>query len=516
MGHDLYDVVVVGAAEPTPDGDARLAATLAQSHGLPVASVVRGMAAKNLCVGEGLGREAAIALVKKLGASGALTSIRKTEASLPEALPEVKVPRTTHPTPVHGNALTDGHTLQGVGALGLPLPGPMRTASTTPAPTRLAPLGNAARTVAAGNARAAGTVPAPVRSAATANQRDAGNTPTPIRARNSGSQRAGGNTPTPVRTANTGTFRAAGNAAPTRTGNSGSDRAAAVAARTAAAPPGTGNAGSFRLSTPVSSPALRPLGAIHAEHAPRAPTPIALPLDDSGSISLSYDSPEANSSFGVGELPKSAEARDPFTLPEQHDTPLELVTDTPGTSISAPAPITLAGADALETSKIVNTSASSGLRLHDQEASSDDERCPTHGVLFDRRTSTACAKCQEEKAGKRNAGSAARGSTRTRRARARLGDNPARRAFMGLFLALALGFLPAALYALKPAAGETARLRAEQADLSSRAGTEQNLRRFDEIDGLVDASHSKAMRNTLIIWVLVGGAVMGAFYKVTA
>ena len=86
---------------------------------------------------------------------------------------------------------------------------------------------------------------------------------------------------------------------------------------------------------------------------------------------------------------------------------------------------------------------------------------------------------------------------------------------MGLFLALFLGFAPAAYYALSPGAGEVERLRAEQAALSERAGTEDNLRRFDQLEDQVEVARSRAMRNTIVIWVAISGVVMAAFYKAT-
>jgi hypothetical protein len=687
MAQELYDVVVVGAAEATPAGEARLAVALANGHGMSVESVARGVAGKNLRMGEGLGREAAVALVKKLGASGALTSIRKTDASLPEARDPrdpARAARAPVPTPLQGIPLpgsAEGHTIQGVGPLATPPPSPTRAA-----PGRLAPLGGgrsggnggggATRTGTTGTYRVpAAITPPPARTGTTGTHRvpaavmpppartgdsgvfrvtnasggpvragdsgifsvtdasggpvrtgdsgifrvtdasggpvrtgdsgvfrvsSAGNVPVrsgdtgnfrvtgagglpvrsgdtgnfqafsagglPVRSGDTGNFQAPGAGGLPVRSGDTGNFQAPGaGGLPVRSGDTGNFqapdaagllvrggdtgnfsspldvpapvpvRSAAPDTARAAAPRARGAAGPSRAPAPGASPALRPLGAPDAEPPPAGPavldlqaslptpvsspiptplsSPVAVPLDDAGSISLSYDAPSAISSFGMAELPKAAGSRDPFALPEQNDAPLELVTDSPSASIARPAPITVAGAAGLNTAKITNTSGSSGLRLTDGESGSDNERCPVHGLLYDRRASTGCRKCQQDKdAGKR---SAARGQVRAPAAPNRLRDNPPRRAFLGLALALGLGFLPAALYALQPAAGEVSRLRAEQADLSRRAGTEANLRRFDALDAQVDGSRTKAMRNTLIIWVVVGGAVMGAYYKVT-
>jgi hypothetical protein len=671
MSQELYDVVVVGAAEATPAGEARLCLALSTTHNMAMDAVARGVAEKNLRMGEALARDAAVALVRKLGANGALTSIRKTEATLPEAR-DVPLPhemregprngRAPIPTPLQGIPLpgsAEGQTIQGVGPLATPPANPTR------APGRLGPLGGSGRSGSTGTAastgnqragtgtyRAVGNTPPPVR---TGVARGAGNTPPPVRTGDSGvfrvtnasggpvragdsgvyrvtdasggpvragdsgvyrvtdasggpvragdsgvyrvtdasggpvrssesgvyriSNASGGpiragesgvyrvspSTEIPVRSGDTGAFRVtSASNIPVRSGDTGTFRVsggkpkakASAPARAAAsgtsrgaagdAPAGRPRAGTTRAPVPGSPPGLRPLGApapapapaAHAEPPTPAPmpleleepdslptpvhtsipaglsAPVAVPLDDSGNISLSYDAPSAISSFGMAELPRPAGGKDPFGLPEQTEAPLELVTDSPSASISRPAPITLAGAAGLNTSKITNTAGSSGLRLTDSETGDDNERCPVHGLLYDRRASTGCKKCQLDKdAGKR---SATRGAARAPDRVARLRDTPPRRAFLGISLALALGFLPAALYALKPAAGEVSRLRAEQADLSMRAGTEDNLRRFDELETLVDGSRDKAMRNTLIIWVLIGGAVMGAYYKITA
>ena len=51
MTQELYDVIVVGAAEATPAGEARLAAALARGRRMPVEAVARAVAEKNLRVG---------------------------------------------------------------------------------------------------------------------------------------------------------------------------------------------------------------------------------------------------------------------------------------------------------------------------------------------------------------------------------------------------------------------------------------------------------------------------------
>jgi hypothetical protein len=426
MTQELYDVIVVGAAEATPAGEARLSATLARAHGLPAATVVRSLAEKNLRMGERLPREAAEALLQQLKASGALTSVRRASAAPVQ---------TPIPTPLHGFAATGSPaaaTLQGLGALNLPLPG-----GRPPAAPTLAPLGAVAA--------------AP-------------------------------------RTGNTGTFRA-----PAPTGNTGNFRAAA---------PGT-NPGSGPKSGPPTGPksggGLRPL----TSGGGAAPA-----------LALAEPAPSTGNAFAP---PATA---DPFTVPDGgEDSPLELALPVSTSTSSVMERVrgfqrhhTLPGASALNTSKITATSSSSGLDVDDEAGETNSERCPTHGLVFDRRKSSACRKCFEEKR------SAARGPARSAQKRRSDGRNmsPAKRAFMGLALALFLGFVPAAYYALFPGAGEVDRLRGEQQVLSEKAGTEENIRRFDQLEDMVASGHWKAIRNTLIIWVAISGVAMAGWYKTTS
>jgi hypothetical protein len=59
------------------------------------------------------------------------------------------------------------------------------------------------------------------------------------------------------------------------------------------------------------------------------------------------------------------------------------------------------------------------------------------------------------------------------------------------------------------------RLRSEQTLLSEKTGTEENMRRFDQLEDMVASGHWKALRNTLIIWVAISGVTMAAWYKTT-
>jgi hypothetical protein len=408
MNQELYDVIVVGAADATPAGEARLAATLARGQGLPVAAVARSVAEKNLRMGERMPREAAASLVQQLKASGALTSVRRASAPAPGQAPM--------PAAAHGfTAAGSPGTMQGLGPLNLPMPGGR------PAALTLAPLGTPAATA--------------------------------------------------PRTVNPGDFRAPS--------------------------PGT-NANANPGSGPKSSASLRPLTAANV-------------------VAPELALAEPSSSISGFAMPVAA--ADPFSVPEQGESPLELALAPSDTASASPDrtqgfkhSYTLDGASALNTSKIEATASSSGLDVHDEAGEVNRERCPTHGLFFDRRKSTGCRKCFEDK----RSGFPASNRSASKRRSDGLTSSPAKRAFLGLALALFLGFAPAAYYALFPGAGEVDRLRAEQKLLSEMTGTEENLRRFEQLEEQVASGHSKAARNTLIMWVAISGVVMAAWYKTTS
>ena len=157
----------------------------------------------------------------------------------------------------------------------------------------------------------------------------------------------------------------------------------------------------------------------------------------------------------------------------------------------------------MNTDKIVATSAASGLALADETEGGPNERCATHGLLFDRRKAKGCRKCLQRR------------SANQRDERPRLRDTPVKHAFAGMAFGLFLGFLPAGYYATQPGAAEVQRLRAEQAELSQRPGTEEILRRFDQIDELVSAGQWRTIGNTAFIWLAAGGILMAGFYRVT-
>ena len=260
-----------------------------------------------------------------------------------------------------------------------------------------------------------------------------------------------------------------------------------------------------RHTTPPSSVGLRPLtsdalAAVESHPAgafapPSAASGFALP-------ETGQSPPPGQEAFGGPEAGEASLELAPREKPLPRRSTSSFGTSTSISSLSTPA-YTLAGASAMNTNKIIATKSASGLTLSDDDEA-HTERCRTHGLLFDRRKSKGCRICVE---GRRSASLGDRPST--------LRDRPAKRAFLGFGFGLVLGLVPAAYYAKGPGAAETERLRAEQTELSERAGTEEILRRFDQIDAAVSSAQLRDMRNTLFIWVAVGGIAMFSFYRVT-
>jgi hypothetical protein len=83
MAVNLFDVFVVGSTDPSAAGETRLAAALATKHGVPLPTVAKAIAAKNLRAGQGLEPAQAQALVKQLQSMGAVTVIRSAAGRLP-------------------------------------------------------------------------------------------------------------------------------------------------------------------------------------------------------------------------------------------------------------------------------------------------------------------------------------------------------------------------------------------------------------------------------------------------
>jgi hypothetical protein len=76
MAGQLFDVFVVGSADPSPAGETRLASALSAKHGVPLATVAKAISAKNLRAGQSLEQTQAQTLVRQLQVMGAVTVIR--------------------------------------------------------------------------------------------------------------------------------------------------------------------------------------------------------------------------------------------------------------------------------------------------------------------------------------------------------------------------------------------------------------------------------------------------------
>jgi uncharacterized membrane protein YidH (DUF202 family) len=90
-------------------------------------------------------------------------------------------------------------------------------------------------------------------------------------------------------------------------------------------------------------------------------------------------------------------------------------------------------------------------------------------------------------------------------------DDPVRRSFWGLVVALFVGFLPAAYYARWSNRDTLLALRARQGHVSSLPATRESLARFDELDAAVDTAHRRGAERTLLIWML-GTSIAGVVW----
>lgn len=93
MAANLFDVFVVGSADPSAAGETRLAAALSAKHGVPLATIAKAISAKNLRAGQGLEQGQAQALVKQLQSIGAVTVIRPAAGPGQASSPRSPVPR---------------------------------------------------------------------------------------------------------------------------------------------------------------------------------------------------------------------------------------------------------------------------------------------------------------------------------------------------------------------------------------------------------------------------------------
>lgn len=153
----------------------------------------------------------------------------------------------------------------------------------------------------------------------------------------------------------------------------------------------------------------------------------------------------------------------------------------------------------------------SGVAMDDDPKNLNLVRCVQHGLYYDKTKASGCRKCMSparEVANKMVADATVLHVGDLRR-------RPAKRAFLGMAFALILGFLPAVYYCFGPGAAEVRKLRVEQELLSRQPGTEEIIRRFDQLDGQVGDVHETATRNTAIVWIAVASVGMLGWYKIT-
>jgi len=94
--------------------------------------------------------------------------------------------------------------------------------------------------------------------------------------------------------------------------------------------------------------------------------------------------------------------------------------------------------------------------------------------------------------------------------------DPTRRVFVGVGLALAVGFVPAALFARGPGMRRVRELRDAQAALSAQPATHEVTAAFFELEDEVDGAFRRDAALTLALWLGAAGAAGLVFRRVTA
>ena len=390
MAGNLFDVFVVGATDPSPAGETRLAAALSARHGVPLATVAKAISAKNLRAGQGLEQPQAQALVRHLQSIGAVTVIR--------------------PSAARGQA----------------------GAATAPqAPRPPSPQGSAGPVFPQAPGRVSNSMPA-----------------------------VGGGWP----------------------GSS-------------AAVPGNQAADPFSQLPPPQAVGVSP--AISDPFQPRGGggTPTAIPRGRQNSPTPAPARPSGSGqAVEVSPGPKLELARARAGDDEDDRSSARSRAGATATSL-----------------REVGMGGKSGVVMDEDPRNLNLVRCVQHGLYYDKTKASGCRKCMSparEVAQKMTAESAAPLVSGLR-------SSPAKRAFLGLALSLVLGFLPAVYYCFGPGAAEVRKLRVEQEVLSRQPGTDEIIKRFDELNGQVIVMHETATRNTAIVWFAVASVSMLAWYSIT-
>ncbi|MES1205316.1 MAG: hypothetical protein ABUS79_05205 [Pseudomonadota bacterium] len=156
----------------------------------------------------------------------------------------------------------------------------------------------------------------------------------------------------------------------------------------------------------------------------------------------------------------------------------------------------------------------------------DTTRCPVHGLVYNRRQASGCVRClapararARQLEGDTPADDDRQPPTRRSRVGSRTGSwraDPVRRAFLGLAVALAVGFIPAAYHARSSARREVGALRAQQLEIAATTPvTKAALNRFDDLDAEVRAAHLRSAGRTLLLWLVVSSAAGVAWTRLS-
>lgn len=200
----------------------------------------------------------------------------------------------------------------------------------------------------------------------------------------------------------------------------------------------------------------------------------------------------------------------------------------PGSGVRMPdRRITLKAADAPAAPVVVDVSepmefAEPGPDGRTGVRGADIVRCPIHGLAYNRRQASGCARCLAPARARaktlEDAGtSASVGTDASSEAGWHRGRfaSPSRRALWGVVVALAIGFIPAAYHARASTRRKALELRAEQTQVAAAPVTVATLARFDALDAEVDAVHRRGAGQALLIWLAVAGAAGLAWSRIT-
>lgn len=179
--------------------------------------------------------------------------------------------------------------------------------------------------------------------------------------------------------------------------------------------------------------------------------------------------------------------------------------------------ITLKALDSAQHLSVVNVSeavdfASPGTESRTGVRGPVTTRCPIHGLTYNRQQASGCLRCLETAREQARKITDAGGVPQSPESDGAKGV--VRAAFLGLALALIVGFVPAAYYAKVVAVRPVERLRAEQVELSTQAATPATLARFDAIEAEIGRVISRSALRTLVIWLSVGGVAGVAWWAV--